>query len=478
MNIRDVIGRINFIGNQKAVAKDARRIVTGISALGRKGPAALAEQMKGIFAIEEEMNRELDRWKEPEELADGDRFDVCDLRIWLKLAEEAGVPFVPGKVILSIGEDDLSALLRPVAVPDVPLNRARDHLAKAFRSDAELEALLDGPPHMAALEAGEDVEQRLHELHEAMSSRLDEIPASWMVRTHVGGASNLKALVGTGLMLKGDDVAEIAPGVKLGAGWAQVGNRRMIDFADHRFVSLGAQGHKPVTHYIARPWETPARFHEGEDLHRANSPLAGPGRWPAEWRVFVRNGSVTGVANYYGWTGEGATPENAWNALEAAGLGQRIADHAVGRGVVGVFMDQHFLRQRAETDPQAAAALEGWDAEGFHATIDFIETQDGLKLLEGGPAHAPGGGGHPCAFAGQGVDRDDVTRWTARCEGVAFLPMAHVHLGEPGTWVDGDPEGRILDWPDVIALAAQHGAPTAAGQAFAARFDDGTTLEP
>ena len=465
MNIRDVIGRINFIGGQQAIMKEARRLLVGTAAVGRKGGGQLADRIKGMMAIEAQMNSELEAWAEPEDLQDGSRFDVCDLRIWLQLAAEAGVPHVPGKVILSVGEAGLEALLRPIQIPEDVSARVARQMDKAIAGDAELARIRETSEPEEAIDPS-----LVREIREAMTSSMEEIPPSWMVRTHLCGSSNLKALVGTGLMLKGDDVAEVAEGVKLGAGWVQVGNRQMIDFQDHRFIELAARGHKPVTHYIARPWEQPARFHEGEDIHRANSPLAGPGKWPAEWRVFIRNGQVTGVANYYGWTGAGATPENAWNALEAAALGQKLADHAAGRGLVGVFMDQQFLRTRAGHDPEVASALAPWAEDQLQATIDFIETAEGLKLLEGGPPHAPGGGAHPCAFAGQGVVRGDVTRMVALCEGAAFLPMEHAHLGEPKTWVDGDAAGRILDWPAVIELAVRHAPPSAEAEAWTSKI--------
>jgi hypothetical protein len=47
-------------------------------------------------------------------------------------------------------------------------------------------------------------------------------------------------------------------------------------------------------------------------------------------------------------------------------------------------------------------------------------------------------------------------RHTALCEGVAYLNMAHVHLGEPKTWFDGDADGYIDNWQKALDRAVEH----------------------
>jgi hypothetical protein len=327
------------------------------------------------------------------------------------------------------------------------------HIDRAIATDEALSAAVEAAQNLPK-PIGERAPQ---DLMDRAFDAMEGIPASWMVRTHLCGSSNLKSLVGTGVMLKGDDTARLAPEVEVGAGWAQIGNRRVIDFRDKRFVEKGAVGHKPVTHYLARPWAQPARFHEGEDLHRANSPLAGPGKWPAEWRVYVKNGEVSGVANYYSWTGEGRTAQNAWNAIEAAAAAAQMVEVAVEQGLTSGYSNDFMTLRAAKLQPRIAKAIEGWDPEGFHATMDFLETEDGLVFLEGGPGHKPGGGGHPTAFAGQGNDDPSGSPFSASdCVGVAYRCMPHVHLGEPKTWVDGDPEGCIDDWAAAAEIAVEH----------------------
>lgn len=458
MNIRDAIGRLNLIGGQRSLQKKLRELALGTISLGQKGQ--LEQALTGIAAVEARVLGEMETWIEPGDIgvsAGVDRFDVCDLRFWLEIADQAGVPYVPARPILSVPEVVLEELVEKMHVPPAVSSKLQSVLGKIIGDRP-----VDLPEEPKVLP--EHVAQTLEQL----SSVMEGIPASWMVRTHLCGSSNLKALVGTGVMLKGDDTARLNDQVKLGAGWVEIGNRRMIDFNDKRFIEIGAQGHKGVTHYLARPWAAPARFHDGEDLHRAGSPLAGPGKWPAEWRVFIRNGEVTGVANYYGWTGEGATPENAWMAIEAAALAQRMVDRMEQMGLLGVFMDTELFRDNIEEHDDVRIAFKDIDPSLNHATLDFIETTEGLKLLEGGPGHLPGGGAHPCAFAGQGVVKGDPGRSVCACEGVAYKNMPHTNLGDPRTWVDGDPEGSIDTWMAAADLALQHKPFTKEGQDFIA----------
>lgn len=463
MNLRDYIGAISRVAAEKSMKKRGREVITSAARSASQRSGKFMKDLGQMAVTSRRIDEELARWAEPDELGkEGGRkrFDVCDLRIWLKLAEAAGVAAVPAREVASLKEEELEALLGSVSLP----KGIRERLS---------EGLKEGVSEIGELEDGEVIASFMTELFKPGISRdeaasayarlegaLDDIPSSWMVRTQYSGSGNLKALVGTGLMLKADDTAQIRPGFELGGGWVRAGNRRMIDFSDPRFLQLAIGGHKPGVTYLARPWAQPARFHEGEDLHRANTPLAGPGKWPAEWRVFVRAGRVTGVANYYGWTGEGATPLNAWNAVHAAMLGQRIADTAESLGLTGHFIDQVLLRQ-GQNKAMRDALNDGWPEEKLTCSLDFIETEEGLRLLEGGPGHMPGGGGHPCAFAGQGTVGHPMES-PARCEGVAYVCMPHVSLADPRTWADGDQGDSIHGWAQAAGLARRY-APLEAG---------------
>jgi len=457
MNLRDYIGAISRVAAEQSMSKRVRGTLTSAARIVSQRPGKLMKSLGQMAETSKRVDEELARWAEPDEIGQEGgrkRFDVCDLRIWLKLAEAAGVAAVPAQEVASLKEEELAALLGRVSLP----KGIRERLSNGLK---------EGVSRIDDLEGGEAIASLLEDFmtpaisqdeaaaaYARMEGALDEIPASWMVRTQYSGSNNLKSLVGTGLMLKGDDTAKVRPGFELGGGWVRAGNRRMIDFSDPRFLELAIGGHKPGVAYLARPWAQPARFHEGEDLHRANTPLAGPGKWPAEWRVFVKAGEVTGVANYYGWTGEGATPENAWNAVRAGMLAQKIVDTAEEMGLSGHYMDQILLRGGKNEEIRNILEAE-WPEDRLSCTLDFIETKDGLLLLEGGPGHVPGGGGHPCAFAGQGVQGHPMID-VARCQGVAYLCMPEVNLAEPKTWRDGDPGDSIHDWARAAELALQY----------------------
>src|SRR3546814_2677143 len=74
-------------------------------------------------------------------------------------------------------------------------------------------------------------------------------------------------------------------------------------------------------------------------------------------------------------------------------------------------------------------------------------------FLEAGPPVSPFGGGHPCAFAGAGVQGNLGT--VPEISGVAFRIMEHVTLADPSTWKDGDRTGRILSWEEVELLRSE-----------------------
>ena len=470
MKLRDYIGALSRSAAEQSQNKSKRRLIIGAAQVARKSSKKLLKDMAGMSRVIDQENAELSGWADPDEIGtpQGRRnFDACDLRVWLKLADMAGVSSVPAKVVAELSEPELEVLLGQFQIPA----HIRDNITKPLvegLQDASEDALSEMSGFIEEFFPETTPAVNAAEVFARVESALDEIPASWMVRTQYCGSNNLKALVGTGLMEKADDTAMVAPQVEIGGGWVRKGNRRIIDFSDPRFLELGIGGHKPGTTYLARPWIKPARCHEGEDLHRANSPFAGPGRWPSEWRVFVKNGQVTGVANYYGWTGQGATPENAWHAIEAAAMAQQIADKGTELGLSGRYMPHVAIWNSTYDHPQVKAFKTEWPEGGLHCTLDFYEGEDGMVLLEGGPGHMPNGGAHPCAFAGYQVDPDSPSR-VSSCNGVAFKCMPHVHLAEVQTWVDGDPQGCIQSWADAVHLAQQHAALTAQQDAFVRR---------
>ena len=121
--------------------------------------------------------------------------------------------------------------------------------------------------------------------------------------------------------------------------------------------------------------------------------------YPVEFRVFVRNGKVIGVANYYP---QRALPETA----EFLGLAQRC-EEATDRVVA--------YRTSTGEIPWMQTYAGGFDESKVSATLDFFATQDGeVMFLEAGPPY--GAGAHPCSF----IDRE--------ISGVALKIAAGVQL--------------------------------------------------
>jgi len=441
------------------VVKAARRV----AALGgrfMKGPG-VTETLAGIGRMARFHEEETSRWVTIDDFLDGKTgpFDACDIRHWMRMAELAGVPYVPGREILRLSQDEMSAASGTIPMPEMATTRrAMDNVRSAAGQIAERHASgRSGSTDDEALNALEmlipsdadmdDVERKLYEA-------MDEVPEGWMVRTARVGSSNLKALAGSGHA--GHSVPEITldQNTEIGPGWIRIGNRRRIAPNDLRTVTAAAEGPVGDTSFIARPWVKAARYFVHDDPNRRDTPLRGPGVWPAEWRAFIEDGVVVGVSSYYSWIGE-ATAENAQAALQVREEAQKIADKAVELSMWPRFMDLEFVRLsqapavRDNVDLQAALELFG--REKVACTLDFIETEEGLMLLEGGPPNTPFGGGHPCGFAGCGGsprfgNRTDVN-------GVAFRNMSHVIVADPATWTDGEREGCILTWDEARQLA-------------------------
>lgn len=455
-DLKALIGRLNFIGGQQELGKTVRRFGLQTAQLMRGPKEAARIAIEGIAETEIFADAEAASWIEPEDIFAGGAFDGCDLRHYLAIAEAAGVPFVPARQILSLTEEELCRVDQQIRLPDFiskPIQKGLD----AIRSDLEAELGQDPSNSLPEPDGAAPVQGRSREeIATAIHDVMDDVPHDWMVRSNISGSSMLKALAGSGIIDNSAEGAKIAEGVEVGAGWVMTGNRRRIDVTDKRFIDTFACGHKPEIHYLARPWMEIGRFGEGDDPHRHGSPFAGKGRWPMEWRVFVEGGRVTGVASYYPWVGS-VTPENASKALEAVALAERMIEKMQELSLVPRSMDAELLRRAVgKSDaphPVHSETLERFPRDGLACTLDFMETSDGMMLLEGGPPHMPIGGGHPCAFAGHGMD--PARGFGARCEGVALRLMDGVNLAEPETWSGRNPEGSILSWDDARELAAK-----------------------
>lgn len=443
--LKDLVVRATIEGSIKSNVAAARKLSATTYAALKGAPEVVRKNLSGMNRVIETYHNEVGTWVEPEKL-NGEQpspFDACDLRHWLSIAEQAGVPTVPAKTIISLTEDEFSLVSGEVHVPDFARH--------AIKRKIESSGILDERSSEDVSSQKDETEERRTEVVERLFDAMDDVPADWMVRSNLSASSLLKGMVGTGEVNTGGEFYDVDENIRLGPGYISFGNRRTVDTKDERIVSTFAKGHKEEIHFLARPWVPASRYVEAEDPHRHGSVFAGKGTWPCEWRVFIENGKVTGVSSYYTWIGE-RTPENAYHALEAAEAAQRIVDKAVELDAQPRMMDLEFIRQHKSEDAQAIS--DRFPRDGVHCTLDFIETEDGPMLLEGGPPHTPVGGAFPCAFAGNGVRKE--TGLCCDTKGVALKQMDHVHLAEPDTWFKQGSADTILSWEEARELAAQY----------------------
>lgn len=437
-----IIG-LNARAEQAETLRTLRTMLISTASLFRK-PGNFEPAVRGIMEAEAQHNAETGSWVGPESLAvgQGGAFDACDLRHWLVLAERAGVPAVPAKLILTLSEDEMNAASGIINIPDNAVTRG---LAKSIQKAAA---------DMNLGVAPENVEIDQEQLAEKLFAAMDDVPEGWMVRSNRCGSSELKAMAGFGAI--GHQVPEVrfGPDLEIGPGWVRVGNRRRVHVSDKRTIDAAVSGPGFLC-FLARPWQECSRYLVGEDPHRHGTQFAGKGVWPAEWRAIVEGGVVVGVASYYGWCDQ-AAPETARTALQVRDLAQRIVDEAMSQRAWPRYPEVEFLRDAhwIESDSDLRKALDNqFSRSTVSCTIDFIETDEGPMFLEAGPAVSPFGGGHPCAFAGAGVQGKLAI--VPNISGVAFRVMDHVTLADPSTWKDGDRTDCVLTWSAVEELAQQ-----------------------
>lgn len=433
-SIRKLFLSINAKAQNHALGQDIRRLV--LLTLRSKGK--LAENIAGLQKIADFISAETGAWMGPEDVAagHGGHFDACDLRHWLAVAARAGVDAVPARVILTLSEEEMSAASGQIPGISEPYRAKLAAAAKAHLPDISDQEL---PEHTVDPDRLADV----------IASAMDDIPEGWMVRHVRCGPSTLKTLAGVGIAGAEAPETRFGPDLEIGPGWIRRGNRRFVDTADRRIVEGYAHGPDGPSVFVARPWVRAARFMIGEDPHRHGSQFAGKGVWPAEWRALVQNDKVVGVAFYYGWCG-GIDPQNAAMALAVRDAAQKMVDEAVRQRVIPLYLDTEIAR----TSEHFKEVLDAHFARDKVAcTLDFIETQDGVMFLEGGPPSNPYiGGGHPCAWAGN----------EGNVDGVAFRCMDGISLADPKTWKEPhDRTGAILTWAETEALAAEY-EPTSA----------------
>ena len=109
------------------------------------------------------------------------------------------------------------------------------------------------------------------------------------------------------------------------------------------------------------------------------------GGYPVEYRVFVSDGKVIGVSNYYPQRVLQMTP---------------LVDHEIK--LATLYAEAMIAAQLQRlVNPQIVDA--GLDPRQMHCTMDFIATPKGLLFLEGGPPTLEHWGAHPCCFEGRAI---------------------------------------------------------------------------
>jgi len=114
---------------------------------------------------------------------------------------------------------------------------------------------------------------------------------------------------------------------------------------------------------------------------RLDIPLRTYDAYAYEVRVFVENGKIAGISNYYPQCPSSEADAKMVRLMDEA---ETMTSHLIAHQNKVLVMPKD---QIAHGKP-----VNNW-------TADFVMTSDGQVLfLEGGPAHYPRGGAHPCCF--------------------------------------------------------------------------------
>lgn len=236
----------------------------------------------------------------------------------------------------------------------------------------------------------------------------------------------LKAIVdglAKGEMVRMEQVAPhhikstLAYGEEMTSGVEEFDGDLIIDLYEDRFLTTFLDLGADRVRAFARPIVQPMMI-EGEFEGRT-------GRWPAEFRVFVENGEVVGISNYYPQVDMDASAF-ALQIETALAYAQRMLDamdaRRIGVGNHSLAPDMHPQPgQTAGFTPKAWVPAH-WDRQDW--TLDFMVLEDGsVTFLEGGPAGMRAA--HPCCFLQEGRDMSpDFLHGVAVSLTAPILPLA------------------------------------------------------
>ena len=257
---------------------------------------------------------------------------------------------------------DLSAIEKSIkAFDEAPRQPRFSPLPVGAFPAASLRAWLSiaqccGVPHVPAhWETSLPIEPLLH-----FDAPIDGTQAS------LDALARLNEAVEDGRMLRWDCCAPWGVKSAMGNGFKQPSRSEMaLEVGDPRAFELIYDFPAPAIDVFSRPWVQAMMFED----------------FPVEFRVFVVEGKIAGVSNYYPQRKLPDHPRIRQMVREIVGYAQCMINKANERG-----LRPWMPRVEASGQPK------------FSATLDFLVLSSArIVLLEGGPGF--GFGAHPCCFA-------------------------------------------------------------------------------
>lgn len=292
----------------------------------------------------------------------GGYFSTVSMGNWHTLCQAAGVDLIPSRVV---------AVINPVEPFDVMMNGVN--------------------------------ERNMGFLHQ-IANGIQDIADDEIIRFDSCASGDLKSE-----LTLGRDTGSVTNW----RGWRRTAaGHAMPDLPDERIVTQMMEDPQNGSPVWVRKWVEPIMMEGDATAGYRSAVLPGdPGAlgddqelpqgagtlFPAEWRVFVRSGEVVAVGNYYPQIARGATPEDEVIALAMVAEAKAAAERLIAK-MVDVKAIPHHPKYEDR---------DGFDADGVHFSLDFLEVADEstatgrrLIMIEGGPAHlrAPNWGAHPVSF--------------------------------------------------------------------------------
>ena len=170
---------------------------------------------------------------------------------------------------------------------------------------------------------------------------------------------------------------DLSAGRKPGEGMIESPDgKRFVDLFDSRFYDTLLDLGEDQIRCFARRYVEP--------VTRKGDFRGAEGVWPVEFRVFVENGKIIGVANYYPQISLDREPEIVEAVRASLEMSQRIIDRMAEMSLTAGSKTMFPPLPKGDVPPQ-------------NFTLDFFLSQEaGILFLEGGPEGLRFA--HPCSF--------------------------------------------------------------------------------